>query len=171
MAKYLNEDQRETLIWLNALVTKFNKDAMHWPATKRKHLNEAIPYLEDLMVKLMAGIDRKDGAAVVKLAGEVNPVLVKNDWSESEPNITVDFDQFYTMAEYAVEFCKASSMFGQINKLTSAKAIKEYIKEKWQCTECTDPSTCKARQVFLHFLVPPLATDGPCQYYRGEAMK
>lgn len=168
MAKYLNSDQRETLIWLNALITKFNKDAMHWPATKRKFLNEAIPYLEELMVKLMAGIDRKDGAAVVKLAGEVNPVLMKNDWSETDPTIKVDFDQFYTLAEWGLEYCKASAMFGQINRMTNAKVIKDYIKENWKCTECKDPESCKARKVFLHFLVPPLTDTGKCQYYRGD---
>lgn len=167
MAKYLNQDQRETIVWLNALTEKLKQDSAHWPAAKRKHLNAFIPKLEDLMLDLMQGIDDKDGAMVVKMAGAVTPVLRRNDFSETDEKITVDWEQVYTLAEWGLEFCVFSSMVKNINKMTNARTIKDYIKQNFKAHECEDPDQCPARRVFLHFMIPPLTPEGTCQYFRG----
>lgn len=168
MAKYLNVDQRETVLWIDALTEKLKEDTAYWPAAKRKFIKDFIPLLEDLMIDLMNGINEKEGASIIKMARNVRPVLLRTDFAEVDDKIQVDWEQVYTLAEVGLEFCKASAMFGQINKLTNAKAIKQYIKDNWKCNECKDPDKCPARRVFLHFMIPPLTESGKCQYYRGE---
>jgi hypothetical protein len=124
--------------------------------------------MEEWAVKLMDGIAPKEGQAIIAMSKRVNPVLMATDFTETDDKITVDTDDYYKLTEHALEFCRFSAMVKQINKMTNATKIKEYLRDNFKCTECRDPDSCQARKVFLKFLVPALAEDGPCQYWRGE---
>ena len=167
MAKYLNADQRETVIWVHSLMLKLINDGVYWNSKGKRLLNKQAKLLEELTLGLLDGIDTKDGKMVVKLAEKVKPILIVEDLSETEDKITVDADHYYTLAEHALEFCKFQQIIADIKKMTNAKKIKEHLKESYKCEDCNDPSTCQLRQVLLHFQVPPLAEEGKCQYWRG----
>ena len=68
---------------------------------------------------------------------------------ETEDKITVDADHYYTLAEHSLEFCKFTHMVSDINKMTNAKKIKEYLKENFKYQDCKDPETCGLRKVLL----------------------
>lgn len=168
MAKYLNADQRETIIWVHSLMLKLLNDGVYWNSKGKKLLNKQAKLLEELILNLLDGIDAKDGKMVVELAKKVKPVLIVEDFSITDDKITVDAGHYYTLAEHALEYCLFQHMIAEINKMTNAKKIKEFLKENYKCRECNEPSTCQLRQVLLHFQVPPLAVDGKCQYWRGD---
>ena len=169
VAKYLTVEQRETIIWIVELADKLENDAAFWKKDQREILQEMSNYLKDKAVELMDGISRIEGNAVIKLAKRVRPALMVYDFTgkETEDKITVDADHYYTLAEHSLEFCKFTHIVSEINKMTNAKKIKEYLKENFKYQDCKNPETCGLRQVLLHFLVPPLTEEGKCQYWRG----
>jgi len=127
-----------------------------------------VPQLEEWAVQLLEDIAPKEGNAIIEMSKRVNPMLIACDFTKTDDKITVDADDYYKLAEHSLEYCKFSAMVRQINKMTNATKIKQYLKDNFKCQECKDPESCEARKVFLHFLVPGLTDDGPCQYYRGE---
>lgn len=169
MAKYRTAQQRETIIWITAVRDKLAEYAHEWPAKDRNLiLNEMIPQLEDWAVKLLDGIAPKEGEAIISLSKRVNPMLIATDFGSTDDKITVDSDDYYKAMEHALEYCKFASLVKNINKMTNAKAIKEYLKDNFKCQECNEPSTCQLRQVLLTFMIPPLSLDGKCQYERTD---
>ena len=167
MARYLNADQRETIVWINALMVKLSGDGVYWNSRGKRLLNAQVKLLEQLTLDLIEDIDPKDGRAVIRLSEEVTPILKVDDFSTTDNTITVDANHYYALAEHALEFCKFQQIIADIKKMTNAKKIKEHLKESYKCEDCNDPSTCQLRQVLLHFQVPPLAEEGKCQYWRG----
>lgn len=169
MAKYRSPEQRESIIWLVSVKDKLVEYADEWPSEKRRLiLNEIVPAMDGWATELMEGIARKEGQAIIQMARRVNPMLIAVDFTELDSKITVDSDDYYKLAEIALEYCKFSAMAREINKMTNAKVIKKYLKENFTCRECLDPDRCRAKDVFTKFLVPPLALDGPCPYLREE---
>lgn len=169
MAKYRTPEQRESIIWLVAVKDKLEEYADEWPAKGRNLItSEIIPKLEEWAVQLMDGISPKEGEAIINLSKRTNPVLIASDFSSTDDKITVDSDDYYTLAEHSLEYCKFAAMNREIQRMTNAKDIKAYLKQNYNCKECDDPGTCQLRQVLLTFLVPPLSLDGKCQYLRGE---
>jgi len=172
MAKYRTPEQRESIIWVMELKNKLNEYVDEWPSKERNLIkNEIMPQLEKWASQLMEGICLKEGNAIIKLSSRVNSLLVASDFTETDDKIIVDVDDYYKLTEHSLEYCKFSAMVKQINKMTNATKIKQYLKDNFKCQECKDPSTCQLRQVLLTFLVPGLTGDGPCQYYRGDAVK
>ena len=169
MAKYRTPTQRETIIWLVSVRDKLAEYADEWPSSKRNLItSEIIPQMEVWAVQLMDGIAPKEGQAIIQMSKRVHPILIATDFSETDDKITVDVDDYYKLAELSLEYCRFSAMVQQINKMTNATKIKQYLKDNFKCTECEAPDNCELRKVLLTFLVPPLTDDGPCHYYRGE---
>jgi len=169
MARYRTPEQRESIIWLVSLRDKLAEYSEHWSSEKRKLIaNEIVPQIEKWAQQLMEGIAPKEGNAIIEMSKRVVPLLIATDFTATDDKITVDVDDYYKAMEFSLEYCKFSAMVQQINKMTNATKIKQYLKDNFKCQECTDPSTCQLRQVLLTFLVPGLTDDGPCQYYRGE---
>ena len=169
MGKYRTPEQREAIIWLVAAKDKLLEYVDEWPSAQRNLVRgEIVPALENWATKLMDGISPKEGKAIIDMAARVNPMLIATDFTVTDDTIKVDVDDYYALAELALEYCRFSALVAEASKMTNAKVIKQHLKRSFKCQECRDPENCTARQVFLRFLVPPLAEDGPCQYYRGE---
>ena len=171
MARYRTPEQRESIIWLVSLRDKLAECSEHWSSDKRKLIaSEIIPQIEKWAQQLMEGIAPKEGNAIIEMSKRVVPLLIASDFSETDDKIIVDVDDYYRLAEHALEYCRFSAMVKQINKMTNATKIKQYLKDNFKCQECKEPETCEARKVFLRFLVPSLNIDDSavCQYYRGE---
>jgi len=167
IAKYRSPTQRETIIWLVSVRDKLAEYADEWPSDKRNLITgEIIPQMEEWAVKLMDGIAPKEGQAIIQMSKRVHPILIATDFSETDDKITVDSDDYYKLAEHALEFCRFSAMAQQINKMTNATKIKQYLKDNFKCTECKAPDSCELRKVLLTFMVPPLNIDDStiCQY-------
>lgn len=174
MAAFLSLDQRKLIVWIAGVSYLIRDEFRNWGRGKRELLPPASDYLDELAVKLMDGIDQKEAKNVMKMGDRVRPTLVAYDYTdkETEDKIVVNADDYYLLAELALEYCKFAAMAKEINKMTNATKIKQYISEKYPkgfaCGhECKEPDSCKFREVFLHFQVPPLTTEGPCQYWRG----
>lgn len=169
IAKYRTANQRETIIWLVSVRDALAQYAHEWPAKERNLIaGEIIPQMEKWAEQLMEDIVPKEGQAIINLSKRIRPALIASDFSGTDDKITVDSDDYYTVAEIALEYCKFSAMVQQINKMTNATKIKQYLKDNFKCQECKDPESCKIREVFSKFLIPPLNLDGRCEYFQGE---
>lgn len=169
IAKYRTANQRETIIWLVSVRDALTQYAHEWPAKERNLITgEIIPQMEKWAEQLMDGIAPKEGQAIINLSKRVRPALIASDFSDTDDKITVDSDDYYKVAEIALEYCRISDAIRQVSKMTNAKVIKEYLKDNFKCQECKDPESCKIREVFSKFLIPPLNLDGRCEYFQGE---
>jgi hypothetical protein len=168
--KYRTPKQRESIIWLMALRDKLERYAEDWNSMGRQLITkEIVPQLDAWGDKLVDGINVKEGNALMKMSKQVNPMLVDSDYSETDDKILVDADTFYTIAEYALDYCRTQAVNKHIMGMTNAKEIKAYLKANSRtCSECKDPDNCKLRQELLTLMVPAFTLNGPCQYWREE---
>lgn len=169
IAKYRTAEQRESIIWVVSVKDALEQYAYEWPAKERNIiLGEIIPQMEKWAGQLMEDIVPKEGRAIINLSRRVRPILIASDFTNTDDKIIVDSDDYYSVAEIALEYCRMASMIKQVNKMTNAKTIKTYLKDNFKCQECSDPENCKIRNLFSKFMIPPLNLDGKCEYLQRE---
>ena len=170
-SKYLNNDQRTVVIWMDEANTYMRNNRDVWGQENRKVVDEITAFVDEKLVKLLDGLDKKGTNALVAMVDRCKPVLIASDYTkkDTDDKITVDADTFYKVAEYALEHCRYQAITRHIMDMTNAKEIKRYLKENMKnCTECKDPDNCKLREELLTLMVPPFVAEGKCQWYRED---
>ena len=166
-SRHLNSAQRELIIWLCSLKDKLEENTRYYKPVEQKEMQSLVKDIENMMLLLMDGIDPKEGNALINASKRVIPTLIINNFHsrKKEDVISVNADDVYDLAEYALEYCKFSGMVRDIFKMTNAKKIHAYLKENFR-RPGEDYKTCKLRKLLLKLLVPGISENGCCEYIR-----
>lgn len=144
MARYLNAEKREDLLWISVLYARMMDSRGYYSGEEGKWLDSILLSIEVFIRTIGKKFDPTEERAIWNMLKQVHPSLyIYPQYGEGDKRISVNPELIYDLAEDALQNCLH------------------------ECEE--EPKTCARRKRFLDLGIPPLIEQGPCQYWRkGE---